>query len=135
VALAPEHPLAGKKFLRAEDLRREHVLVYDARQESAVLGLLLPAGVRPEQMSTVPLTEAAIALVKAGTGVAVLAQWVLASHLAAGTVRALSLSARGLRRSWNMVTLETEADDTETFLLRFAELLRAHGPGYFSLAA
>ena len=135
VALAPEHPLAGKKFLRAEDLRREHVLVYDARQESAVLGLLIPAGVRPEQMSTVPLTEATIALVKAGTGVAVLAQWVLAPHLAAGTVRALSLSARGLRRSWNMVALETEADDTETFMPRFAELLRAHGPGYFSLAA
>jgi LysR family transcriptional regulator for metE and metH len=91
--------------------------------------------VRPEQMSTVPLTEATIALVKAGTGVAVLARWVLAPHLAAGTVRALSLSARGLRRSWNMVALETETDDTETFMPRFAELLRAHGPGYFSLAA
>ncbi len=49
MALAPDHPLAGKKFLRPEDLRREHVLVYDARQESAVLGLLIPAGVRPEQ--------------------------------------------------------------------------------------
>jgi LysR family transcriptional regulator for metE and metH len=67
-------------------------------------------------------------LVKAGTGVAVLARWVLAPHLAAGTVRALSLSAHGLRRSWNMVALETEADDTETFIPRFAELLRARGP-------
>jgi hypothetical protein len=28
-----------------------------------------------------------------------------------------------------MVALETEADDTETFMPRFAELLRAHGPG------
>jgi LysR family transcriptional regulator, regulator for metE and metH len=129
VALAPEHPLAGKKFLRAEDLRKEHVLVYDARQESALLGLLIPAGVRPEQMSTVPLTEATIALVKAGTGVGVLARWVLTQHLAAGTVRALTLSAHGLRRSWNMVALETEADDTETFIPRFAELLRARGPG------
>jgi hypothetical protein len=44
-------------------------------------------------------------------------------------VRALTLSARGLRRSWNMVALETEADDTETFMPRFAELLRAHGSG------
>jgi LysR family transcriptional regulator for metE and metH len=129
VALAPEHPLAGKKFLRAEDLRKEHVLVYDARQESTLLGLLMPAGVRPEQMSTVPLTEATVALVKAGTGVGVLARWVLTPHLAAGTVRALTLSARGLRRSWDMVALETEADDTETFMPRFAELLRAHGPG------
>ena len=129
VALAPEHPLAGKKFLRAEDLRKEHVLVYDARQESTLLGLLIPAGVRPEQMSTVPLTEATIALVKAGTGVGVLARWVLTPHLAAGTVRALTLSARGLRRSWDMVALETKADDTETFMPRFAELLRAHGPG------
>ena len=46
MALAPEHPLAGKKFLRAEDLRKEHVLVYDSRQESNLL-----RGVRPEQMS------------------------------------------------------------------------------------
>jgi LysR family transcriptional regulator for metE and metH len=121
--------LAGKKFLRAEDLRKEHVLVYDARQESTLLGLLIPAGVRPEQMSTVPLTEATIALVKAGTGVGVLARWVLTQHLAAGTVRALTLSAHGLRRSWNMVALETEADDTETFIPRFAELLRARGSG------
>jgi LysR family transcriptional regulator for metE and metH len=68
-------------------------------------------------------------LVKAGTGVAVLARWVLTQHLAAGTVRALTLSAHGLRRSWNMVALETEADDSETFIPRFAELLRAHGPG------
>src|SRR5260221_1758551 len=135
VALAPEHPLAGKKFLRAEDLRREHVLVYDARQESAVLGLLIPAGVRPEQMSTVPLTQATIALVKAGNGVAVPTRLGLAPHLAAGTGRALSLSARGRQRRWDMVALETEADDTETFMPRFAELLRAHGPGYFSLAA
>jgi hypothetical protein len=51
VALAPEHPLAGKKFLRAEDLRKEHVLVYDSRQESNLLRVLIPAGVRPEQMS------------------------------------------------------------------------------------
>ena len=80
-----------------------------------MLGLLIPAGVRPERMSTVPLTEATIALVKAGTGVAVLARWVLAPHLAAGAVRALSLSARGLRRIWNMVALETEADDTGNF--------------------
>jgi LysR family transcriptional regulator for metE and metH len=77
---------------------------------------------------TVHLTETTIALVKGGTGVAVLAQWVLAPHLAAGTVRALTLLAHGLRRSWNMVALESDADDTETFIPRFAELLRAHGP-------
>ena len=53
---------------------------------------------------------------------------VLGVILAAGTVLALSLSARGLRRSWNMVALESDADDTETFMPRFAELLRAHGP-------
>jgi LysR family transcriptional regulator for metE and metH len=128
VAVAPEHPLARKKFLRPEDLRTEHVLVYDSRQEDNLLRLLIPAGVRPEQMSTVPLTEATVALVKAGAGVAVLARWVLAPHLAAGTVRGLALSAHGLRRRWNMVALATEADDADTFMPRFAELLRAHGP-------
>jgi hypothetical protein len=43
--------------------------------------------------------------------------------------RGLALSAHGLRRRWNMVALATEADDTDTFMPRFAELLRAHGPG------
>ena len=113
---------------RRNAFRKEHLLVYDSRQESNLLRLLIPAGVRPEQMSTVPLTEATVALVKAGTGVGVLARWVLTPHLAAGTVRGLALSAHGLRRRWNMVALATEADDTDAFMPRFAKLLRAHGP-------
>ena len=77
---------------------------------------------------SLPLTEATIALVKAGAGVAVLARWALAPNLAAGTIRGLALSPRGLRRRWSMATLVTDADDEDAFLSRFAKLVRAHGP-------
>jgi LysR family transcriptional regulator, regulator for metE and metH len=128
VALAPEHPLARKKFVQPEDFLNEHLLVYDPRPEGNLFRLLIPAGVRPAKVTVVPLTEATVGLVKAGVGIAVLARWALTPHLVTGTIQGLPLGPRGLRRRWRMLALADDVDNSDGFVRRFVELLRAHGP-------
>src|SRR5258707_9853334 len=54
VALAPEHPLAGKKVLRAEGLFQAAHLVSQPPPENTLHRLPIPAGLGPRNRSTLP---------------------------------------------------------------------------------
>src|SRR4051812_33458600 len=109
VLLAPRgHPLAARGRVRAEDLRPEHVIVYDAPREDldVFTKVLWPAGVEPRKVSRVPLTEAMIELVRAGMGVAVLPGWAVAGETSLVPLRFATL---GLRRKWRAVVQRSRA--------------------------
>src|SRR5262249_2963064 len=98
ILLAPaDHPLARASSARAADLRREHLIVYDAPREEldVFTRVLWPAGVEPVRVSRVPLTEAMIELVRAGAGVAVLVGWAVPKDPALARVK---LAGQGLMR-------------------------------------
>jgi LysR family transcriptional regulator, regulator for metE and metH len=124
--MPPGHPLAARPWLRAADFAGEKLILYTSPEEStAFQKLLAPAGVSPRQVSEIQLTEAIVEMVKAGLGISILARWSVAPQVAAGTLRTVRLTHRGLLRNWTAATLGAAApapwlDDFVRLLARAA---------------
>jgi LysR family transcriptional regulator for metE and metH len=105
------------------DFRNEHLILYSSPNSESHLirDHLRPAGVTPRQLTRVQLTEAIVELVKANRGVAVLARWSVAPHVAAGTLAATPLTKHGWRRQWFAVT--RAGATSASFLREFLQLL------------
>lgn len=125
--VAPDHPLADRAWVGAEDLADEHLLLYLNRPSNSLLfqRVLIPAGVTPRRVSEVRLTEAIISLVAAGVGVSVMTRWSAAPELRSGRVRGVRVTELGLRRQWSALRLR-EAPNPE-WMQDFLLLLR-RGP-------
>jgi LysR family transcriptional regulator, regulator for metE and metH len=98
---AAGHPLAGKPYLRPKDFSGETLYSYPSLASSLVYQRMLrTAGLRPKEVSEIPLAEAILQLVKNGFGLAVLAHWIVQPYLADGQYLSFAITARGLRRKW-----------------------------------
>lgn len=127
VVMAPGHVLASSTHVRPHDLAGETVLIYPPREESTLIRKVLqPAGVEPQRVLEIPLTEAIIEMAAAGTGIGFLARWAVAPQLDAGRVVVRPLSTRGFRRQWYAVTLRNQA--RPPYLAEFLDLLGAYCP-------
>jgi LysR family transcriptional regulator, regulator for metE and metH len=125
VIMRPEHRLASRPYVAAEDFAEEHLIVYAPRSESTVFRqVLMPAGVTPRRMSEIQLTEAIIEMVKAGIGISVLARWAVLPHLQAGTIEAVPLTRAGFHREWKAAVI---AGRVPEYIPEFTRLL-ARGP-------
>src|SRR5262245_14869539 len=108
--MATDHPLVSRSFVTARDFADQNVILYVSPDESTLFEKVLrPAGIAPARVSTVPLTEAIIEMVKAGLGVSVLARWAVEEQIAAGKIVARPLTRRGLHRQWQAVTIRQDA--------------------------
>lgn len=126
VAILPEgHPLAVRHFLRPIDFRNQHLILHSNPETSHVIThFLSPAGIRPERVSQLRLTEAVVEAVRAGLGVTALSGWVAAPRLKRGGLAAVRLSAEGLRRTWTAAMMRERSDERP--LLDLVELIRRH---------
>jgi len=110
VLVPPGHRLAAKPFAVAQDFAGEDLIVYPPREESSVLlQFLNPARVAPRRVREVALTEAIVALVKGGMGLAVLQKWSVAPELASGELRAVRLTRDGFYREWSVAQLKSKS--------------------------
>ena len=124
--LTPSHPLARRPYLRPEDFADETLLTYSPKEESTVYQrLLVPCGVTPH-VQQVQITEAIIELVKAGMGVAVLAWWAVEPAVRSGALRAVPVTRRGYRRTWNAATLRDIA--RVPYVREFIDLIAERPP-------
>ena len=66
--MRPDHALASRSFIVAEDFVAEHLITYNAPKEDLTIfqEVLVPAGVIPRQHSQVELTEGVLERAKAG---------------------------------------------------------------------
>ena len=125
--MSPEHPLARAPFVRLADFRREKLITYVAREDSHfVTRVLEPAGVIPRAIEPVQLTEAIIEMVRAGLGIAVLARWAVAPYLRDTSLRAVKVTADGLRREWKAVI--PKRLDGADYIDDFIRLVTKHTP-------
>jgi LysR family transcriptional regulator, regulator for metE and metH len=125
--MAPSHPLARQPFLGLEDFRREKILIYGPREESYFLTRLLgPAGVVPESVEPVQLTEALIELARAGLGIAVLARWAVEPRVQDGSITAVRITEDGYRREWSAV-MPKHLDGLD-YIDTFVRLVSEHTP-------
>jgi LysR family transcriptional regulator, regulator for metE and metH len=123
--VAPDHPFASRPFVRPEDFAGERLLLYSGSADDSftVQRILRPAGVEPERISFVMLTEAILEMVKAGLGISVMQTWSVEPAIRSGDVRAIPITANGIRRRWSAVTLR--AAPTAPHVEAFIELLCA----------
>ena len=119
--MAADHPLVSRPYLIARDFADQNLILYVSPDESTLFEKLLrPAGITPARVSTVPLTEAIVEMVKAGLGVSVLARWAVEEQVAAGKIVARALTRRGLHRQWQAVTI---GQDAPAYIDEFITLL------------
>lgn len=121
--VAPDHPWAGRRYVKPDAFADQHVITYDVQpaQSTFFQEFLLPAGVTPDRVSHIQLTEAILEMVKAGLGVTVHARWAVAPQLADGSLVAVRLGSRGLHRTWCAATRRQKHDPA--WLTGFVDLL------------
>jgi LysR family transcriptional regulator, regulator for metE and metH len=121
------HPLAGKPYLRPRDFSGETLYSYPSLATSPVYQRMLrTAGLRPKEVSEIPLTAAILQLVKNGLGVAVLAHWIVQPYLANGQYLSFPITARGLRRKWCAVV--RNGKESPEHLAALLQMLRHESP-------
>jgi LysR family transcriptional regulator for metE and metH len=105
--VAPDHRFAAQAFVSAKELADERLLLYSSSPDDSftIQKILKPAGVAARRVSFVMLTEAILEMVKARLGVSVMQTWAIAPALRAGDVRAVPITATGIRRQWRAATL------------------------------
>jgi len=121
--VARADPLASRRWLSAEDLAAQHLLLYSSDPDDSFVlrRLLRPAGLTPARVSFIMLTEAMIELARAGTGVGILPRWSAQRAIASGGIAAIPLTRRGMRRQWVAATLAAQSDPP--YLVDFLDLL------------
>jgi LysR family transcriptional regulator for metE and metH len=131
VVMSPDHRLAARRRIQPEDLAGEALLIYPPREESTLLQkILLPAGVQPGRIMEIPLTEAIVEMVAAGTGIAFLACWSVSPHLQSKKIVGRTLGHPGFRRNWYAVTLRNRP--TTAYMTEFLKLLTLEGPKHMN---
>jgi LysR family transcriptional regulator for metE and metH len=132
IVTSPDHPFAGRRYIEAEDLRDEHLILHGSIEKSwFARDILVPAGVRPRRVSEIMLTEGIIEVVAAGIGVAPLANWIAAESVAAGKVVAAPVTRHGYRRGWHAVTLASE--QSPRYIRDFVQTLRSNVAAFVGL--
>ncbi len=98
LALAPDHPLTQRRWIRPQDLRGETLITYPVeRTRLDVFSRFLdPAGIEPAAVRQTELTVMMVQLVASRRGVAVLPDWALAEYLSGGQITARPLGRHGL---------------------------------------
>ena len=117
--MAPDHRLAGKPHVVAEDFMAEDYLSYS---RTIMPGhehdrLFRPANVHPRRYITVELPEAIVELVAAGFGVSILAAWAVAPHLRWGVIASARLTVEGLGIDWYAALREADGADSPSHRL------------------
>jgi len=122
IVMAPQHRLASASHVQPRDLAGETVLVYPPKGESMLVEKVLrPAGVIPERVLEIPLTESMVDMASAGLGIAFLARWAVATYAHAGRIVTRPLSKGGFRRKWYAATLRSQP--MSPYLAEFIHLL------------
>jgi len=123
------HRLVGASFARPSDLAGERLLLYTPPDENFFFrDFFASTPHRPARVDVIRLTEAVLAMVRAGHGVTVAAAWAVQLHLASGRLAGVRLGRRGFRRSWQGAMRRSRngvpAAHLEEFLRLLAESVR-----------
>jgi LysR family transcriptional regulator for metE and metH len=103
-----EHAWSEKAYVVAQDFGDQNLIIHSLPMEtvSVYQFVLAPAKVAPRKVTVLPLTEAAIEMVKAQMGISVMAGWALAPYLKSGALKKVKIGPRGLKRDHFIAVLK-----------------------------
>lgn len=104
----PDHAWGDRRRVAAADFADEPLILYDreSRMTETLLQFLLEEGVFPRVTIEVDQVAVVKELVRIGLGVAVLPAWAVRPEVELGWLRAVSLGAQGLNRTWCIASLD-----------------------------
>jgi LysR family transcriptional regulator for metE and metH len=102
---APDHPLAQRSHIEAEDLATENYLTYsrDSQPGFEYERFIRPSGISPQYVQVVEWTDAIVELVVAGFGVSILSRWALQRSIGQGIISVTALGSNGLPLQWSIL--------------------------------
>lgn len=122
----PDHVWSNRSEVSARDFEGQALINHGPLETTSIYqDVLQPASVLPARCITLPLTEAIIQAVRSGVGISVLARWLVAPDLEAGTLRELRIGKRGLKRTWYAAVRDYRKKSP--VIVRLVEELRKHG--------
>lgn len=103
--VSPAHPWATLGRAPREDIARQHYILYNKRSYTfrLVERFLAEEGVELRSYIELGSMEAIKQLVQLGLGVSILAPWIAPAELAEGSLVALPLGRRKLKRRWGIL--------------------------------
>lgn len=115
----PDHPLAERPYIQAEDLQQENYLTYSrtAQPGFEYERFIRPSGMAPRYVQVVEMTDAIVELIATGFGVSILSRWALATALDACRVCASQVGEQGLDLHWSILMRESEVDGSAARVL------------------
>ena len=124
LALAHDHPLAARTFIRPADLAGQTLITYpvERRRLDVFTRFLQPAQVEPAQVRQAELTAIILLLVATLKGVAVLPDWVLRESLNQNRFTTRPLGEAGMHGT--LYAAVRRAEHTLAYLRGFTELSR-----------
>ncbi|MDQ2077955.1 LysR family transcriptional regulator [Marinimicrobium sp. ABcell2] len=126
IALAKDHPLASRAYLRPEDLRDQTIITYPVERERLDIFqyFLDPAGISPAAVRQSELTLMMVQLVASGRGVCALPNWVLAEYVDQALICVRPAGPDGV---WpRLYAAVREEQSGLPFVQDFLALVRAH---------
>lgn len=127
LVVAKTHPLAGKSWVRPEDLCAETLLTYPVERERLDIyaQFLTPASCAPRDHKEIEATNIMVQMVAAQRGVAALPRWLVAEYAQTLPLVALSLGSAGIPKQ---IFLGIRRSDHElAYLAGFIALAEAVG--------
>ncbi|AWL13082.1 HTH-type transcriptional regulator MetR [Saliniradius amylolyticus] len=118
LALSPNHPLASKAFIEANDIEGECLLTYPVSTDKLdVFRLFLqPAGVRPKEVKAVSNSSVMLQMVSAGMGVAAVPDWLIRDLDRHQLLVSRPLGPAGIAKSLSAAYLPGSSQPADSFL-------------------
>jgi LysR family transcriptional regulator for metE and metH len=119
---------ASKKFLSPEDFKRQSLIIYSYPLESVSVyqHFLKEQKIMPKEIITIPLTEVALEMVKAGMGIMTMPKWALKPFITIPEVQLIKIGQKGLMRTHYAAIRHEDAD--KKYILDFIENLKEELP-------
>jgi LysR family transcriptional regulator, regulator for metE and metH len=119
-----EHAWVKKKFVEFHDFAAEKLIIHSYPLETVTIyqHFLKPNNQPPGEILAIPLTEAALELVKAGMGITCLPLWALKPFVASNELKLIRIGKKGLIRTHYAAIRTT--DFSKKYLQDFIENLK-----------
>ena len=124
-----DHTWNNKKYVTARDFNTENLIIHSRPLNTVTVyrEVLQPENTDALSYHVLPLTEAAIEMIRAGYGVAVMSRWAVKPYLDEGKVQAVKVTPKGLFRNNYAVLLKNR--EYPSYFDAFIDNLRNNIPG------